>query len=99
VDDLQAKRLWLAAAVVVTTLFALPFVWNNTNFLRTDLKHLQSFTRGLPRHVVLYGADGSTIREWETTSVVEDEGGSCFFLDASGKAVRIAGTYVVEERE
>jgi hypothetical protein len=61
------------------------------------LKHMQSDLVGLHRTITLYGADGKEIRAWKTTAKVEDKGGTCYFLDGSGKAVIVSGVFVIEE--
>ena len=66
--------------------------------LSNDVKHIKSTWVGLNRHITLFDANGKAIREWDTKAQVEDRGGSCFFLDANGKAIRIAGTYLIEEK-
>jgi hypothetical protein len=62
------------------------------------IKHIQSNWVGLSREIVLYGADGHEIRKWSTKATVEDKGGTCYFLDGSGKAVIVSGTFVIEEK-
>lgn len=64
---------------------------------QNQLKHMQSGVFGLHRRITLYGADGSVIREWNTTAKVEDQGGSCWFLTDDGKAVTVSGNFVIEE--
>lgn len=63
-----------------------------------EMKHMKSDWVGLNRKIVLYASDGSILREWETTAKVEDKGGTCYFINAEGKAVTISGTFVIEEK-
>lgn len=65
---------------------------------QNDMKHAWSDVAGLDREIVLYDAYGHPIRQWRTRAKVEDEGGTCYFLDADGKAVIISGTFVIEEK-
>lgn len=65
---------------------------------RNEWKHAVSNFRGLNRRIVLYDANGQPIRQWETQAKVEDKGGTCYFLDAKGKAITISGTFVIEEQ-
>lgn len=60
-------------------------------------KHQESDMWGLDRTITLYGSDGTVIREWKTKAKVEDQGGTCWFLDKDGKAVLISGTFIIEE--
>jgi len=62
------------------------------------IKHMQSDISGLNRRITLYGADGTEIKTWETQAKVEDQGGTCYFLDDDGKAVIISGTFIIEEK-
>lgn len=64
---------------------------------KNEIKHMQSDWSGLHRKITLYGATGDALREWETTAKVEDNGGTCYFLDSDGNAVIVAGTFVIEE--
>lgn len=64
---------------------------------RNDIKHMKSSWVGLDRHIILYDANGKVIREWTTTSKVEDKGGTVWFL-VEGKAYTVSGTFVVEEK-
>lgn len=61
------------------------------------LKHLHSSFTGLERKITLYDANGKVIKEWSTQAQIEDRGGSVFFV-VNGKAVSIAGTYIIEEK-
>lgn len=67
------------------------------NSCRNDYKHWVSDKFGLERHVVLYNANGETIKEWDTTSKIEYNGSTCYFI-SDGKVVSISGTYIVEEK-
>ncbi len=62
------------------------------------LKHLHSSFTGLNHKITLYSANGAVIKEWVTQAKVEDNGGTCFFLDDKDKAVTISGTFVVQEQ-
>jgi hypothetical protein len=50
----------------------------------------------LNRRVVLYAANGDTIKVWEGRMMLEDEGGGTSFM-LDGKRVVVSGTYTVEE--
>lgn len=63
---------------------------------RNSLKHTQSNWFGLNRKITLYDANGGVIKEWTVKSKVEDNGG--YFLTDEGKAVRISGTFIIEEQ-
>ncbi len=53
---------------------------------------------GLKRKITLYDAIGAPIKQWETTTSVDDKGGTVYFLDANGKAVTVSGTFIIEEQ-
>ena len=61
------------------------------------VKHAQSSWIGLNRTITLYSGDGQIIKQWQTRSKVEDQGGSAYFL-VDGKAINISGTYIIEEK-
>jgi uncharacterized lipoprotein YehR (DUF1307 family) len=82
------KMLWLAL---------LCFLLTGCAQCRNDWKHMQSSVTGLDRSITLYAADGSVIQQWQTNAKVEDQGGTCYFLDEDGKAVIISGTFIIEE--
>lgn len=67
------------------------------NGCKQDLNHFRSSTIGFDRHVILYSATGTVIKEWDTDSTVENQGGSFRFL-SNGKAVSVAGTVVMEQK-
>lgn len=67
------------------------------NGCRNDFKHFTSDTFGINRTVTLYDGNGVVIKEYHTTSKVEDQGGTLYFIDNHGKAVYISGTITVEE--
>ena len=81
--------------LILLVLVTLPLV--GCNSCRNDWEHFKSTTVGLRRTVTLYGADGTTIKQWTTTSVVEDNGGTVQFIDNNGKVVTVSGTMTVEE--
>lgn len=80
-----------------TLLIALLIASMGCGQIRNSFKHLHSSLTGLHRHITLYANDGSVIREWDTTAKVEDQGGTVWFI-VNGKAVTVAGTFVVEEK-
>lgn len=82
---------------LVMLLALLPIVSTGCAGCRNEWKHLESDMIGLDRTITLYGATGEPIREWRTQSKVEDRGGSCYFL-IDGKAIIVAGTFVIEEK-
>ncbi len=59
-------------------------------------KHLQSDVIGIDRTITLYNANGEPIKSWKTSSKIEDQGGTIYFL-VDGKTVTISGTFIVEE--
>lgn len=61
------------------------------------IKHMHSSLTGLDRKITLYAANGKPIKEWRTSAKIEDHGGSVFFIH-NGKAVTVAGTFIVEEQ-
>ena len=85
------KRAWMILAV----LCLLPFT--GCAGCRNDWKHLQSDFVGLKRRVTMYAADGSVIKEWEIQAKVEDNGGTCYFIDDDGHAVTVAGDFIIQE--
>jgi uncharacterized lipoprotein YehR (DUF1307 family) len=83
-----------ALAVASIGLFCLTGCGEWHNFT----KHLHSSVTGLNRRITLYDANGHTIKEWVTQAKVEDNGGTCYFLDANDKAVTVSGTFIVQEQ-
>lgn len=67
------------------------------NGCRNDIKHWTSDKFGIDRHVILYNGNGDIIKEWDTTSKIEYNGSSCYFI-TDGKVITISGTYVIEEK-
>lgn len=63
-----------------------------------DWKHFKSQTIGIYQHITLYDANGQVIRQWVTQHPVELKGGDAAFIDATGNAVTVAGTFVIEEK-
>ncbi len=61
------------------------------------VSHLKSNLVGLDRTITLYAHDGSVIRAWDGRFQVEASAGSARFIH-EGKAVYIAGTFVIEEK-
>ena len=59
--------------------------------------HVKSSVAGLNRHITLYSNDGKILKEWDTTSQVEDKGGSFRFM-VDGKAIQVSGTVLIEEK-
>lgn len=64
--------------------------------LQQQVSHLKSDLVGLERSIELYANDGSKIKEWQGRYKVEVTGNSARFMH-KGKAVNIAGTFVIEE--
>ena len=65
--------------------------------LQNTFKHVESSLIGLRRVITLYDANGGVIKRWATTAKVEDNGGTAYFI-VNGKAVTIAGTFIIEEQ-
>jgi len=65
--------------------------------ISNGLKHLHSSFTGLNRTITLYNANGGVIQTWHTQAKVEDNGGTCYFLDNNDKAVTISGTFIIQE--
>ena len=97
----MTRTEWGVGVLLVVFVLSITIMPIGCSFLgargSNNWKHLQSEWLGLERHISLYGADGTLIREWDTTAKVEDQGGTCYFLDDSGKAVIISGTFIIEE--
>jgi hypothetical protein len=66
--------------------------------ISNTFKHLHSSFTGLNRKITLYDANGHVIHEWVTKAKVEDNGGTCWFLDSNDKAVTVSGTFIVQEQ-
>ena len=64
--------------------------------IKKDIKHWKSGWVGLKRHITLYSASGTVIREWHTDTMVEMSGSVASWIQ-NGKEIKIAGTYVIEE--
>lgn len=62
-----------------------------------SLKHLQSSMTGLNREVILYDCQGDTLGLWLGEFIVEDNGGTCSFINDSGHVVILSGTFVIRE--
>ncbi|MBD3242990.1 MAG: hypothetical protein GF331_20525 [Chitinivibrionales bacterium] len=58
--------------------------------------HFKSSMIGLDRTITLYASDGSVIKQWSGRFKVEAAGASARFIH-KGKAVYVAGTFVIEE--
>lgn len=58
--------------------------------------HLKSSMVGLNRTITLYASDGRVIKQWSGRFKVETAGASARFIH-KGKAVYIAGSFVIEE--
>jgi hypothetical protein len=52
---------------------------------------------GLHRVITLYAADGSVIKQWEGRYNIKSQYGMARFMD-NGKAITIAGTFIIEEK-
>lgn len=61
-------------------------------------KHLKSTAIGLERQVTLFAYDGAVIRRWKGRLMVEINGPVASFIDDSGKEVKIAGIFIIEEK-
>jgi hypothetical protein len=86
------------AWLVVTLILGMLCILGGCAEYDKAVKHLESSSVGIERHIVLYASDGKVIREWTTKARIEDRvsGLLCFF-DDKGK-VLISGTFVVEEK-
>lgn len=89
------RRWWRFGLILFVLFFILPLLFRMNSY-RNDFKHFQSRFVGIQRKVTLYSQNGGVIREWTTDSVIEDRGGSIYFI-AEGKSVSVSGTFVVEE--
>jgi hypothetical protein len=87
------KKLVLAALLLAYTAINTGCAGCSNN-----LKHMKSDFVGLKRTITVYSADGTVIKEWKTQAKVEDQGGTCYFLDEDGKAIIISGTFIIEEK-
>lgn len=88
------KVKWL---VVMMAMGSVLMFANGCAGCNNDLKHIKSQWVGLNRHITLFNNNGGIIREWDTRAKVEDNGGTCYFI-VDGKAVTIAGTFLIEEK-
>jgi hypothetical protein len=84
------KKLWMALMCLS--------MGGCTASCQNSMKHMKSDFVGLNRSITVYGSDGTPIKSWETRAKVEDQGGTCWFLDKDGKAVTISGTFIIEEK-
>ena len=82
--------------ILLIALVALAFT--GCQDIRQEFSHFNSSIRGINRTITLYGNDGKELRKWDFKGKVEDAGGTCRFLTNDGKAVTIAGTFVIEEK-
>ena len=65
---------------------------------RQDYSHWKSDLIGLKRTVTLYANNGQPIKTWKGRYKVEVSNGIARFMD-DGRAVMIAGTFVIEEEK
>ncbi len=86
-------RLGLASGLLAAVLLA----GGCTKGCQQRVSHLKSNLVGLDRTITLYAYDGSVIRVWDGRFQVEAAGGSARFIH-KGKAIYIAGTFVIEEK-
>jgi hypothetical protein len=89
-------KFWTGVASVV--LFFVFYAWVNSAGCQMVRKHMVSSMVGLERHISLYDASGKIIKEWDVKSKVEDQGGTCYFLDDKGKAVTVSGFFIIQEK-
>lgn len=59
--------------------------------------HARSYLIAIPRLITLYDDQGEVLRQWVGNYNVEIYGSTARFMDR-GKAVIIAGTFVIEEQ-
>jgi hypothetical protein len=81
---------------IITILAAAALLSGCADF-RNFKKHVKSDFTGLNRRITFFSADGRPVRVWETKAKVEDNGGTCFFINSNGKAVTVSGSFLIEE--
>ena len=82
--------------LILACILTLPYI--GCEGCRKLNKHLKSTAIGLHRQVTLFAYNGAVIRKWEGRFMVEIEGPVASFIDESGKEVKIAGIFIVEEK-
>lgn len=82
----------------IAILFASLLFLSSCESCNKEFRHMKSSMVGLDRHIVLYSADGKEIRKWDTRSMVEMDGGSASWIGNDGKEIKIAGTFIIEEK-
>ena len=88
------KIIFLKLSIALSVVSILTGCGSGSNVL----KHLHSSFSGLNRKITLYSANGTVLKEWVTQAKVEDNGGTCFFLDDRYKAIKISGTFIIQEQ-
>ena len=94
----KMKMTKLKTVAVVAVMCSALLCLTGCGVISNAFKHLHSSITGLNRKITLYDANGHTIKEWVTKAKVEDNGGTCWFLDTNDKAVTISGTFIVQEQ-
>lgn len=85
-----------AVAVIGLVLLGVLYLYMSLPTVQQQVSHWKSETIGLNRTITLYSNDGKPIKTWTGRVQVEIQGGAARFI-LGGKAVIIAGTYVIEE--
>lgn len=80
----------------VLLLCCVPFV-SGCNGCRNEWKHSMSENFGLKRTVTLYNGNGEKLKSWTTTSQLEYNGSTVWFIDDDEKVVSVSGTIIIEE--
>ena len=91
------KKMYIFIIICVVFLLSFSIFIHNTPSMKQRVKHMTSSITGLNRHVILYDSSGKIIREWNSKTNIEDNGGTCRFLNDKGCTVIISGTFIIEE--
>jgi len=70
---------------------------NGCAYLEQGCSEMKSEMVKLDRTITLYANDGSVMRVWDGKIFVDADGSDIRFM-YNGKAVRISGTYIIEEK-
>ena len=81
----------------IAILFIVGMLIMSCSSAEKSFKHLQSSMTGLNREVILYNCQGDTLGLWRGKFIVEDNGGTCSFINDSGHVVVLSGTFVIRE--
>jgi len=78
------KKMYIFIIICVVFLLSFSIFIHNTPSMKQRVKQL-------------YDSSGKIIREWNSKTNIEDNGGTCRFLNDKGCTVIISGTFIIEE--